>query len=270
MANVVRIAKSASDWTQGELLAYNISVKHQSSYDFFGFEPDSALNQVDPQFLSNNLRLDSDNSEVSDETLRLLEYLNLATRVNVGQESAISDFVKEILRILGFEERGTLLRSRYAIPFTISGDSSRSAQTNVCLVHGSSSILFIVQEDKDTISGKDPEAQVIAEAIATFQYNNRARKQMGLDMLDEMVVPCIVMVGTRPIFYKVPVTMQLNDAVITAEYPSQATIVAKCVVNTNIRRLGEGMEVLEFRKAALQHLDAFKNLAKSYWQQYYV
>jgi hypothetical protein len=110
---------------------------------------------------------------LSDETHRLLQYSDLASRANTGQESAIDDFAKEILRMLGFEKRDLLFRSRYAIPLLINGDPNRSAQTGVSLVQGSSTILLVVQEDKHTVSVRDPEPQVIAEAIATFQCNNR-------------------------------------------------------------------------------------------------
>jgi hypothetical protein len=54
--------------------------------------------------------------------------------------------------VLGYEKRGLLLRSRYAIPLLISGDSNQSAQTDVCLVQGSSTILLVVQEDKTDLS----------------------------------------------------------------------------------------------------------------------
>ncbi|PIA12560.1 hypothetical protein COEREDRAFT_84042 [Coemansia reversa NRRL 1564] len=263
MSNIIRSAKSGSEWTVNELLAYDIVVHHQSSMEFFGFEPKSSLEYLDPHFVQNTL--DAPSEDISDQSYRLLQYLDLATRANSGQESAIDDFAKEVLRVTGFEERGTLLRSRYAIPFTICGDSSRSAQSDVCLIHGNSTILLIIQEDKTAISSRDPEPQVIAEAIATFQYNNRARAQAGLVELETMTIPCITMVGTRPIFYKIPVTSALNKAVITAQYPVETTHVAKCVVAPTSRRLSEGMEVPEFRKLALQHYDAFRTVAKSLW-----
>ena len=115
-----------------------------------------------------------------------------------------------------------------------------------------------------------PSPQVIAEAIAAFQYNNRARSRIGLHELDAMTIPCITMVGTRPIFYKVPVTKALSNAVITAQYPQVTTHVTKCVVSSASRRLSEGMEVADFRKVALQHYDAFKVLAKTQWDVFLV
>jgi hypothetical protein len=266
MANVIRSAKSGSDWSRNELLAYNIVVHHQSTEAFFGHNIDSNLAHIDPLLLSGSL----DSEGLSDATYRVLQYLDLATRANAGQESAIDDFAKEILRVVGYEERGTLLRSRYAIPLTISGETNWLAQTDVCLVHGSSTILLVVQEDKTAVSARDPEAQVIAEAIAAFQHNNRNRTRLGLEELDEMMIPCITMIGTRPIFYKVPVSKDLSNSVITAQYPQCSTSVMKCVVATASRRLSEGMEVPDFRKLALQHYDAFKVMAKNYWSIFYV
>jgi hypothetical protein len=264
MAGIIRSAKSGSDWTENELFAYNITVKTQSPVDFFGSAPSSTLEHVDPHFLR------EPTEDVSDETYRLFQYLDLATRANNGQESAIDDFAKEILRLSGFEERGTLLRSRYAIPFTICGDASRSAQTDICLLHGNSTILLVLQEDKTVISSSNPEPQVIAEAIAAFQYNNRVRSQLGVHELDSMTIPCIAMIGTRPIFYKVPVTSQLNTSIITAQYPVATTIVTKCIVASSSRRLSEGMEAPEFRRAALQYYDAFKTTARSLWTQFFI
>jgi hypothetical protein len=60
----------------------------------------------------------------SDETYRILLYLDLASRANSGQESAIDDFAREILQVLGYETRGLILRSRYAIPLLIFGETN--------------------------------------------------------------------------------------------------------------------------------------------------
>ncbi|KAJ4465181.1 hypothetical protein C8J55DRAFT_441351 [Lentinula edodes] len=39
MANLLRSAKSSSDWTQNELRAYNITVQWQDAATFFGVDP---------------------------------------------------------------------------------------------------------------------------------------------------------------------------------------------------------------------------------------
>ncbi|KIJ58474.1 hypothetical protein HYDPIDRAFT_68087, partial [Hydnomerulius pinastri MD-312] len=144
MANIIRSAKSGSDWTSNDLAAYNIAVHRQPADTFFGYTPSTISDGIDPAFLTATL---PPNENLSDQTYRLLQYLHLATHANSGQESAIHDFAKELLRSLGFEERGTLLRSRYSIPFMICGDDRRVAQTDLCLIQGTTTILLVIQED---------------------------------------------------------------------------------------------------------------------------
>ncbi|KIJ62409.1 hypothetical protein HYDPIDRAFT_73745, partial [Hydnomerulius pinastri MD-312] len=193
MANIIRFAKSGGDWTSNDLAAYNITVRRQPADTFFGYTPNTICDGIDPDFLHATV---PPNENLSDHTYRLLQYLHLATHPNSGQESAIHDFAKELLRLLGFEERGTLLRSRYSIPFMICGDDRRVAMTDLFLVQGTTTILLVIQEDKTDIGTKNPEAQVIAEAIAAFQYNNAARDRSGLDPLDSMTIPAITILGT--------------------------------------------------------------------------
>lgn len=171
--------------------------------------------------------------------------------------------------MLGFEERDNLLRSRYAIPLHICGEPSRLAQTDICLLHHASTILLVVQEDKTELSARDPEPQVIAEAVAAFQMNNRNRARLGLEKRDSMSIPAITMVGTRPIFYVVPVTQELSTAVERGIYPEHQTEVRKCVVGDR-RRLSEGMEKPDFRLEALKHYTLFHILAKVCWSEFVV
>ncbi|KAK0218859.1 hypothetical protein IW262DRAFT_1062823 [Armillaria fumosa] len=255
MANIIRSAKSGRDWSSSDLISYNITIRRLSSDDFFGYRPNTIPDAIDPALLTATIPPDE---HLSDGTYRLLQYLDLATS---GQESAIHDFTKELLRLLGFEERGTLLRSRYSI-----GDR-RSAQTGLCLIKGTSTILLVIQEDATLVSA---EAQVIAEAIAAFQYNNTARERIGLDPLGSMTIPAITMLGTRPIFYKVPVTQELSDAVTTGQYPISKTEVLKCVVAPASRRLSEGMEHPEFRREVLCHCEAFRKMSKECWESFVV
>ena len=268
MANLIPSAKSGNDWTKNDLLAYNIKITSQTPDKFYGtpLPTVAGLSTLDPHLVSGTL----DTQGLSDETYRLLQYLDLASKANAGQESAIDDFAREILRVLAYEKRGLLLRSRYAIPLLICGDPNRSAQTDVTLIQGSSTILLVVQEDKTSLSTRDPEPQVIAEAIATYQCNNRVRTRLGQPELDSMTIPCITMIGTRPIFYLVPVTRELSDAVATAQYPPSPTVVRKCVVASSTRRLSEGMETLDFRQLALRHYTAFRTLAATHWSAFMI
>ncbi|KAF9517287.1 hypothetical protein BS47DRAFT_1435234 [Hydnum rufescens UP504] len=264
MTHIFRSAKSGINWASQELEAYNITVQHQAAQKFFGSEP-TQLPQIDPKFVTGTV----DSKRLSDTSFRLLLYLSLASCANTGQKSALHDFSCEILRLVGFEERGTLLRSHYGIPLVIGGET-RLARTNICLIHPIIPILLVLQEDTFRFGSRDPEAQVIAGAIAAFQFNNRAHLHPRLNDFDSMTIPCITMRGTHPVFYKVPVTKALSSAVMHAAYPHKTTIVTKCRVPPLSEWSCEGMEVPAFRRVALQYYQAFKGMVKGLWQQYLV
>ncbi|KAK7443523.1 NADH dehydrogenase [ubiquinone] flavoprotein 1, mitochondrial [Stygiomarasmius scandens] len=251
MSDLTRTAKSGSDWSVYELTAYNITVHTQPSIDFLGpgHEPSAPLDNLDPLFVSGTL----DEAELaeSDFTFRLFQYLKFATKINVGQASAINDLVRELLRLLGYEERGLLFRSNYAIPLLICSNSeSCDAQTDICLVRGGTILLII----KIVLGLGDPSygPQVIAAAIAAFQQNNRTRGERGLQRLDKMVIPCVVMIGTRPVFYKVPVTKELSDAVAVGHYPAETTFVDNCYVVPPSRRVTEGITLFSKKSRILR------------------
>ena len=128
-------------------------------------------------------------------------------------------------------------------------------------------ILLVVQEDKTASIPSDPEPQVIAEAIATFQYNNRKRANRDLPLLDSMTIPCIAMVGTRQTFYLVPVTQKLSNCVMTGQIPRQPTIVKRCTPPARLRA-SEGMEIPDYRRIALQYYDSFRVVARDSWMAF--
>ncbi|KIL54660.1 hypothetical protein M378DRAFT_1045391 [Amanita muscaria Koide BX008] len=125
-------------------------------------------------------------------------------------------------------------------------------------------ILLIPQEDKTIFNSTQPEPQVIAEAIAAYQYNNEKRQTRGLAILDAVTIPCITMVGTRPTFYLVPVTQALSNAIVTGQYPETPTKVVKCVTFLgHNRRSREGMETPAYRRVAFQRVVTFrKNIGR--------
>ncbi|KAF9467586.1 hypothetical protein BDZ94DRAFT_1379352 [Collybia nuda] len=81
----------------------------------------------------------------------------------------------------------------------------------------SSKILLLVQEDKTHINPSDPEAQLVAEAIAAFQVNNTKR-------VNNLLIPGITMVGTFPRFYKIKVTANLDQCIRFGQYPETQTV----------------------------------------------
>ncbi|KAF8521845.1 hypothetical protein JB92DRAFT_2707061, partial [Gautieria morchelliformis] len=73
----------------------------------------------------------------------------------------------------------------------------------------------------------DPLPQLVAESIATFQYNNCKRSDLKLPPLAhvQMIIPGIVMQGSAPTFYLTPITTELSNAVIRGCTPAFQTIV---------------------------------------------
>ena len=152
-----------------------------------------------------------------------------------------------------------MIRTRADIPLVICGEQVH-AKTDVCIVD-SDDILLLVQEDKRHKESKDPEPQLIAEAIATFQTNNTRRTRvLGQDPIDRKVIPGITLKGTSPIFYKIPVTTKLAQSVALGLYPATPTIVHAHLLEVArpARRPSEGMRPLDNRASLLACYEAFK------------
>jgi hypothetical protein len=266
MADSTRSPKSGCDWTLNELIGYNIKITPQSPDTFYGTPLPTleSLTTLDPHLFSGTLETQG----LSDETYRVLQYLFLASEPNLGQDSAIHDFVKEILRVFGYENRDRLLRSYYAIPLLVCYDQ-KEAHTDMSLVHKSSTIVLVVKEE-NTLFSYSTEAQLIAGAIAAFQMNNRTRRNFGEPKLDSMTVPCIMMNATRPTFYLVPVTEELSVAVALGQYPLSCTVVKKCVVPPASNRMSECMDTPNYRHLALRHFSAFCALAEVHWSSFII
>jgi len=189
------------------------------------------------------------------ETRKLLHYLDLALNPKVGQESAVDTFVSKLLEQSGYDAEDRIIFIRHALPFVICGTTSL-AQTDVCIMDDNE-ILLLVQEDKRATSIKDPEPQVIAEAIAAFALNNKTRQKYNLQPCNEAVIPAMTMTGTYPIFYKIPITTQLSQAIQQGTYPQTETRILR-FSPVLPRRISLGMRPLDNRGEILACLEAFK------------
>ena len=92
--------------------------------------------------------------------------------------------------------------------------------------------------------------------------NNLRRRIFGLAPLDSKYIPAIIMVGSAPIFYRIPVTTALLDALTSATYPAEETIVLRYVppVPNHFTYSKVGMRPLVNRRIVLQCFEAFKAL----------
>ncbi|KAK0220233.1 hypothetical protein IW262DRAFT_1010740 [Armillaria fumosa] len=254
MANLLRTAKSGNDWGPTELHAYNIRVEFQAATTFFGVHP-MPQPAVADEVLNN---LDATNM-IHDNNHKLLRYMDLAMDPVPDQESAVVDFAVHLLSLLGFVPRERMLRTRTDIPLVICGEG-RHATTDVCVVEADD-ILLLVQEDKRHKETKDPEPQLIAEAIAAFLSNNARRMHvLGQNPILAKTIAGITLKGSSPIFYKIPVTAELAESVAPGLYPAVPTIVYAHLpdIPRPARRLSEGMKPLDNRASILSCYEAFK------------
>ncbi|KAI5984678.1 hypothetical protein EDD15DRAFT_1723430 [Pisolithus albus] len=255
MATITRNAKSSNDWTVNELDAYNISIVPEDCATFFGTDvlplPDHHHDLV------NNPT--ADEMEDDDSYLAAL-YMDLAANQVPDQESAVVDFVKQLLHTMGYATRAAHrhLRSRKTILFFICGEY-KDAKADVCIMDDYE-VLLVVQEDRRHMEVADPNARLIAAAIAAVQNNNRMRSMVGSDVLDFKEMPGIIMLGTHPTFFKIPVTEELLQAVQTGQFPPTPTVVSMHVptLPRPAERFREGMQPLDNRRIIIAYFEAFK------------
>ncbi|KAF8347370.1 hypothetical protein F5887DRAFT_1060744 [Amanita rubescens] len=233
--SLLRLPKSGNDWGIKDLHAYNISVQFQDAATFFGVDPS--------------------------RNYKFMRYMDVAMDPVPAEESAVNDFVVCLLTMLGYVPRSRIARARMDIPLITYGEH-RHAKTDVCIVDDDDNdIVLLVQEDKRHIERKDPEPQLIAEAIAAFQTNNTRRTRiLGLNAIDAKVMAGITMVGSSPTFYKIPVTQGLAGAVERGQFPVTPTVVYAHLpeVARPAHRLSEGMKPLDNRRHILACYELFK------------
>ncbi|KAK2459785.1 hypothetical protein APHAL10511_008217 [Amanita phalloides] len=237
MANLIRLAKSGNEWA------------------FFDL-PTLPAPSVHPDILNASTANDAAN----DASYNLLAQLDLAMMPSEPQESAVDDFAVALFHSLGYIRRPRAIRTRMELRFFTCG-KFKYAKPDVCIIdRDQNDIILLVQEDKRFGGDRDPYAQLIADAIAAFQDTNSRRRVAGLNVLDSKVIPGIIMVGTSPSFFKVPVTRELTECVETGTFPPTPTIVTGHVPNIPRpdRRLSEGMKPLNNRRAILQCYEALK------------
>lgn len=109
MANLLRTAKSGSDWNQVELHAYNVIVELQDAATFFGVDP--LPQPVVAGELLNNVAADD---MVNDANYKLLRYMDLAMDPVPTEEY----FAVHLLALLGYVPRTRMARTRADIPLT--------------------------------------------------------------------------------------------------------------------------------------------------------
>ncbi len=117
---------------------------------------------------------------------------------------------------------------------------------------------MVVKVDRHS-RGFDPEPRLISDVIAAF-HNDKLKcvKSLGTNPLASKVMAGIVMGGSMPTFYKIPVTPELVRAVESGERPEEETVVH--AYRPEVPRPEEGMRPLDNRPIILSCFEAFRQL----------
>lgn len=253
MASLIRSCKSGGNWTSNELEAYRIKVQFRSEAEFFN---NLLVDDVDISYLPNDV-LTQETSSSDESSYYFLRYLDLAMKIVDNEESAVDDFAVQLLTLMRYRGFNRVIRTRKDIKLFMCGNYTH-AKTDVCILNDNE-ILLLLQENKAHLNDTDPEPQVIAEAIAAFQHNNRIRTiDLQQPSIESITFPCITMIGTYPTFYKVTVTEELSAAVRHGQYPNYTTFVERFDPLIGTRRYSYGMKPLENRKRILKCFEAFR------------
>ncbi|KAL4067325.1 hypothetical protein V8B97DRAFT_1977255 [Scleroderma yunnanense] len=259
MSQLIRTAKSSSDWTMYDLDAYNISVVDQDATTFFECS-ELPLPAIPPEVLTAQHAYQAFDLTANE----LLCHMEHATLVVPEVKSTVDDFVVLLLRAIGhYTTHPKFFRTRKDIDYVICGEY-KVAKPDVSIIQGSE-ILLVFQENKRHIDLMDPVPQLIAQAIAAFAANDyffRSALGYRYSPLPSKVMPGFIMMGTSPVFYKVLVTRELATAVMCGLYPATPTIVyAHKPTFPNPRE--QGMMPLDNRRVILSCFEAFKIFVKS-------
>jgi hypothetical protein len=250
MANLLRTAKSASNWSEMDLDAYNITIVPQNKAQFFG--TNDLPYPTEPSMLD-FMTNESQETATDEKAKQLLQYLYMAIYPRAGEEAAVENFAAELLRALEYDDNDRIVFIRHGIPF-LNCREILVAQTDVCVMNDDCEILLLLQDGKSMKA----EFQVIAEAIGTFAMNNMIRDRLNLQPRDSITFPALTMNSTIPTFYKITVTSALSRAVQAGIYPETETRVLRYIPALPLRNSWRGMELLPNRTEILRCLEAFK------------
>ncbi|KAF8069840.1 hypothetical protein FPV67DRAFT_1484990 [Lyophyllum atratum] len=287
------VAKSCSAWTEADLRLCNVKIIDADVPTFFGIQRLPSPS-VSPAVLNTKASSSSqpthNHTALTNEERMFFKYLQAASVPSEHQEADIREFTAHLLQLLSYtapnpskqhpeeaSQERRVIRKEHDLPLFMCARTVH-AIADVCLLipststHHGDSILLIAKASPTTASKSETsasasatasasEARLVAQAIAAYQSQNRARGRARLSPAEKHIVPGLIMSGTMPVLYKIGVTAELVESVQTAQVPPTATEVQRLVLPVEGPvSVQEGMIPLENRKVMLACLEAFKAL----------
>lgn len=141
MANLIRSANPGNDWTDNELLGFNIVIQNVDVATFFG-TPQLPQTTVAPVIL-NNIERPAPTTVLSKDERLFFKYLE---RAILYEEAAVHDFSGHLLRMLNFDDNERSIVGKREMGFTMCG-TRVWAKADIAILDDAD-YSFIIQEDK--------------------------------------------------------------------------------------------------------------------------
>ena len=238
-------------WTQEDVLAYNIKIVNQDLKTFFG-----VTDFPSPDVEGDALTAENFADATSDGTLNVLLPMDRVTDLG-NRESRTLDFVRELFHLPHYW--GMYQKRFFTMGWGLTYLAYQGGKypwVDASIMDEFRVLLLVVKVHTHT-RGFDPEPRLISDAIAAFHNDNIMRvKRLGTNPVASKIMPGIVMDGTMPTFYKIPITDELVRAVESGEKPNLETVVHVYV--PEVPRPEEGMKPLDNRVIILSCFEAFK------------
>jgi len=143
MANLIRTAKSSSDWTFYELLAFNIRVVAVDATVFFN-TPELPPSTASATILNNE---EMPGGPLEKDDRQFFQYMKRVDELGCSG-SYVDDFAAFLLHLLNFDDPDRVICQRTEIPFPMAGKYV-DAKVEVSLMNElDQELLLVIQEEK--------------------------------------------------------------------------------------------------------------------------
>ncbi|TDL16363.1 hypothetical protein BD410DRAFT_731489 [Rickenella mellea] len=243
-------------WNRKELVACKIRFDSADASTFF------RMTQL-PQLTLSPIILN--NIDKPDEPLEMevgLYFVYMKGAMELGQSwSVVWDFLEfMLLRVFSYAFPFRTLVRRPEMSFIMNGKEIVVRDTIVLKLLKEGEYVFVAEmHGNPTV---DHEPKLIARALAALTHNNQKRASRGLPNLRSQTFCGILITGTAPVFYQIPITQDLLSAIAAGKRPKDVTVVRKFTppVENPAAYIQKGMIPLDNRRIILQCFAAFKDL----------
>ncbi|PPQ83398.1 hypothetical protein CVT25_003845 [Psilocybe cyanescens] len=257
-------SKPGSEWNFVDLEVRNILVQDVDAATFFGLPNGElpALTAVSPAVLNVpeiEILQESDmpdSAQISKEDHVFFKYLRRVGLYRFGKEAG-NDLIRHVLKMLDFDDGERLITTGREMILEVCGTRvSAKADTDVWDGYAHS---LLVQCEEYSALINEPNEPLIAAAIAAFSENNYFHLYKPRSL---WTFYGIALTGSAPFFYKIPVTEDLVNDVVSGKYPAEPVIVQRLVPPVQDQRHyhQQGMMPVENRRIVFQCLEALRGV----------